>query len=491
MHTLQSYAAALLSISLFSAAPVAAQVRRPAAPVAPPVPIAPAAPMVPAVPVAPAAPVAPFEFELEMKDFTVDLSRDFAKDVALKAAFEMDKMARAFAQSQKPQPGRGPMPRPVVAGRGDNNEDRLYQNGVRALDNARWDEAIENFTRVVQLGGSRADGATYWIAWVQAKQGNGAAALDSLAKFSQSYPQSRWVNEVRSLAVEIRQAAGQPVRPEAVADDELKLMALNSLVRADEQRAIPIIEKILKGTGGPRLKERALFVLAQTGTPQARQIVAEMAKGGGNPDLQAKAVVYLGAFGGVETRQTLSEIYKGSSSFDVKRSILRAFQASGDRERLLDVARTEQAPELRAEAVQVLGSMGAQDELFQLYQKESSPDVRRRIIQSMFASHSQDRLIQLLKMESDEGLRRSIVQNLGQISTTQSTDALVALYGTEKDQNVRRSIIDAFANQRNVKVLIALANKETDPDMKKRILERMGNMKSAEATDYFLELLSK
>ena len=59
-----------------------------------------------------------------------------------------------------------------------------------------------------------------------------------------------------------------------------------------------MIDKILRGTGSPRLKERALFVLAQNGTPQARQIVMDIAKGGGNPDLQAKAVTYLGALGG-------------------------------------------------------------------------------------------------------------------------------------------------------------------------------------------------
>jgi uncharacterized phage protein gp47/JayE len=77
------------------------------------------------------------------------------------------------------------------------------------------------------------------------------------------------------------------------------------------------------------------------------------------------------------------------------------------------------------------------------------------------------------------------------MASSQSTETLLSLYGTEKDENVRRAIIDALANQRNVKVLIALANKETDPNLKKRIVERIANTKSAEATDYFLELLSK
>ena len=119
----------------------------------------------------------------------------------------------------------------------------------------------------------------------------------------------------RALEVEIRQRAGQPVKPENVPDEELRLMALNSLARADDQRAIPMLEKIVNGTGSPRLKERALYVLAQNGSPEARQIVIRIARGG-NPDLQARAVQHLGAFGGPESRQALLDIFKSTDQRD-------------------------------------------------------------------------------------------------------------------------------------------------------------------------------
>ena len=41
------------------------------------------------------------------------------------------------------------------------------------------------------------------------------------------------------------------------------------------------------------------------------------------------------------------------------------------------------------------------------------------------------------------------------------------------------------------KVLIELARKETDLAMKKRIVERLSQMKSPEATDYFMEILAQ
>lgn len=397
-----------------------------------------------------------------------------------------------FALAQAPKPAARPTPpRPprVMVGRGDN-EDRNYQNGTRALDNGRWEEAVEYFTRVVNQGGTRADGAMYWTAWAQKKQGNGAAALEWLARLRKEFAESRWVAEARALEVEIRQTAGQPVRPENVPDEELRLMALNSLAQADERRAIPMLEKIVNGTGSPRLKERALFVLAQNGSPEARQIVIRIARGG-NPDLQARAVQHLGAFGGAESKQALLDIFKSSNNFTVKRNILRSFMNTGDRDQLLEVAKTEPSAELRAEAVQQLGAMGAQEQLAQLYSSEKTIEVRRRIIQAMFARHNPDALVQLLKTETDPELRRSIVQNLGQMGSAQGTAALQALYASEKDEAVRRAVIDAFANQRNAKLLIDLARKESDVAMKKRILERLSQLKSTEATDYFMEILGQ
>jgi HEAT repeat protein len=448
-----------------------------------------------------------FKFEIDaeaikaqaesMKRFALDAKVAAQLDQLNELGSQMSEFDRQMAELDKQmfqldgKFQRGPGPEVRIIRKGDTNEDQAYQAGTRALDSARWDEAVMQFQRVVMLGGPRSDGAAYWTAWAQNRQGNGAAALASLEKLRQSFPNSKWLTEGRALEVEIRQATGQPVRPESVPDDELKLIALNSLIKADEQRVIPSIDKILRGTGSPRLKERALFVLAQNGTPQARQAVIEIAKGGGNPDLQAKAVTYLGALGGPESKQALPEIYKATASVDVKRSILRAFMAAGDRARLLDVAKTETSTDLRSEAVQQLGAMGAQDELSQLYQSETSPDVKKRIVQAMFTGHNEAKLIQLVRTETDEDLKRSIVQNLGMMASPASAEALTATYAADKNEAVRRAVIDAFGQQRNSKALIELAKKETDPAMKRRIVERLSSLKSTEATDYFLELLSK
>ena len=101
--------------------------------------------------------------------------------------------------------------------------------------------------------------------------------------------------------------------------------------------------------------------------------------------------------GGNDNRQILADVYRASTDPAVKRSIIRSFMVSGDRARLLGLAKSETAPELRGEAVQQLGVMGAHAELAELYSTETSVDVKKRIIQAMFVGGNADKLIELAK----------------------------------------------------------------------------------------------
>lgn len=370
-------------------------------------------------------------------------------------------------------------------------EERLYQRGTKALDERRWEVAIEEFGKVIAINGSRVDGAMYWTAWAQDKQGNRAEALVTLDQLRKSHPNSRWANEARALETEIRQASGQTVRPENEPDEDLKLMALNSLMNSDAERAIPMLEKFLQGSDSPKLKERALFVLAQSGASAAREVLAGVARGTRNPDLQEKALQYLGIFGGRENRQLLQEIYTSSSTVDVKRRILRSFMVAGERDRLLAVAKGEQEPELRSEAVRQLGVMGAHNELWQLYQAEPAAGVKNQIIRAMFVGGSADRLIELARTEKDPELRRTAVRNLGLIGSSRTGEALVSIYSSDKDPAIRKAVIDALFVQNNARALVELARKETDIEMKRQIISKLSLMRSKEATDYLMELLIK
>jgi outer membrane protein assembly factor BamD (BamD/ComL family) len=167
--------------------------------------------------------------------------------------------------------------------------DRSYERGQEALRDNQWDRALAIF-QAIPKDSPRGDAALYWKAYALNKLGRRPEALNAIADLQRSFPNSRWVNDGKALEVEIRQAGGQPVPPESESNEELKLLAINSLMNSDPERAVPLLEKILQGTASPKLKQRALFVLTQSGSPRAREVVAQFARGGANPDLQLKAI---------------------------------------------------------------------------------------------------------------------------------------------------------------------------------------------------------
>jgi HEAT repeat protein len=371
------------------------------------------------------------------------------------------------------------------------SDDKLYQKGKAAIDAGHWDEAFDAFGELAGANDPRADEALYWQAYALNKLGRREQARSALAVLRKMYPNSRWQDDARALEIEIRQASGEKVNPNAEPDEDLKLMALNSLMNSDPERAIPILEKLLQGGQSPKLKERALFVLAQSDSAKARQILLQIARGGSNPDLQMKAINYLGVMGSKENRQVLADLYASSNDMSVKRAVLRSFMVSGDREHLLQAAKSEKNPDLRVEAIHQLGISGGQSELWQLYQAEPSVEVKETILHSMFIGGNGDKLIEVARGEKDVRLRKAAIHSLGLMGGEHTGAALAAMYGSESDPALRGEIVNALFIQGNAKAMVDLARKETNPEMKKTIVSKLSIMGSKDSTEYMLELLNK
>ncbi len=386
-----------------------------------------------------------------------------------------------------------------VSGRDDGDDDKqqakidkeeqIYDSASDMLDDHEWQKAAAAFDRVAQLHMAHADAALYWMAYAQNKLGQRSEALNTLVQLQKSYPKSRWMEDGKALEVEVRQSAGQHIDAHKIDDEELKLMALSGLMSNDAERAVPVLESIINNPKAtPKVKERALFVLSQSSTPKAIDVLARMAKGG-NPDLQAKAIRYLGIMGGDRNRQLLADIYASSTDHDLKKSILKSFMVSGDRTRLLNIARTEQNQELRGDAITQLGVSGARNELADLYTAEPSVELRKKIIQAMFLGGNSEKLGEIAKSERNEELRVAAIKNLGLMGGTKSGQILVSIYQTDSSPEVRHSVINGLFLQNNGAALVQLARAEKDPETKKSIISKLAIMHSKEASDYLMEFL--
>ena len=369
---------------------------------------------------------------------------------------------------------------------GRNSEESRYQQARQAIEENRYEKALEMLDVVVAMKGSQADAAMYWKAYSQARLSRSADALATLAAMEKQFGKSRWLNDARALQLEIRQASGQAVSADVQSDD-LKLLALRSLLQNDADAALPVIEKLLAGTSSPRVKDQALFVLSQSDSPRARTLIAGVARGGGNPELQMRALRYLGLMGGSENRETLEQVYRGTSDAAVKRVIMRSFMTSGAQAQLLALARSETSEELRGEAAQQLGAMGATSELEALYKSEMSIAVKRRILQGLAMTRRSDALEAIARTEQNLELRRTAVRSLGMTGGTEET--LLSIYRSDAPAEVRGAVVDALFMQGGTRALVDLARTEKDATRKRVIVERLSHMSTPEVREYMMELL--
>ena len=435
------------------------------------------------------------------ENITIDLSDIVLGDIddRVQMAMQKAKSFSFFAQvpPAAPKPATAPMPPElpsvwpgVKRGRQDS-EERNYRRGAEYLDRREFEKAIDEFDKVIERKGAKADGAYYWKAYGLSKLGRRDLALASLAELKKSYSTSRWLNDAKALEAEVQQAGGQGISPESQNDEDLKLFAINSLMNSDPERALPLLEKILQKSSSPKLKERALFVLAQNRSSKSNEIVSQFARGGGNPDLQQKAVEYLGVYGGKDNLQTLGDIYGSSSDAGLKRGILRSFMVAHDKDRLLGAAKSEQNADLRRDAIQYLGNLNAYPELSQLYASEQSVEVREAIIQALANGNNAERLVEIARTEKDAKLRSSVIHRLGTMSRSKTSEALVSIYSSEPDRNVKEQIMHSLFIQGSAKEIVDIARKEPDPVLKRNAVQALSRMNSKEATDFMMELLSK
>jgi hypothetical protein len=367
--------------------------------------------------------------------------------------------------------------------------EELYDDGREALDEERYDEARDKFSQLAKAAGAQADAALYWEAYAEQRLGRRQEALAAIADLKKRFPQSRWQKDASALEIEVRQNSGQPARPEAQSNEELRMLAIQSLMNSDPERAMPLLEKVLQGPATPREKSKALFVLAQSGSPQGREVIGRIARGQGNPELQKKAVEYLAIFGGAESRKVMAEIYASTGDPSLKRSILRSYMIGGDKERLFAAAKSEKDPSLRGEAIRQLGLVHGENELEQLYKTETSPEIKRQLLQAFFLAGDANKVLAAANNEKDPELRRAAIRNLGLMQSDDSAKALTAIYAKDSDREVRKEVLDALFLQGNAHALVTVARAEKDPGLKKAAVEKLALMQSKEASDYMMEIL--
>src|SRR5215210_550228 len=156
---------------------------------------------------------------------------------------------------------------------GDSPAMQVFRQGRDLIEKEDWAAAAARFEGyVTQYPKSKeADAALYWLAYAQKRQRKFRAAEETLERLVREFPRSTWVDDARAMQVEIAPQVGKRVEPEGLVDDDLKMVALQSLFQSDPARGSAYVAEILKpnSKASRELKESAVNLLGLHGGPEA------------------------------------------------------------------------------------------------------------------------------------------------------------------------------------------------------------------------------
>jgi hypothetical protein len=194
------------------------------------------------------------------------------------------------------------------------------------------------------------------------------------------------------------------------------------------------------------------------------------------------------------TPQILLEIYTSTNDPAVKRAVLDTFSSSRDKDRLLQVLKSERDGNLRGSAIRGLGEVDGQPELWQIYQSETTTEGKIAILDVMRRNGNLEKLTEVARSDKEPKIRQKAIEIIATQESGTASSTLVALYSGEQEEKVKQTIIDHLSGQRsNCKALVDVSKAEKDIKMKLRIVERLSNMTKScpAATEYLTELLNK
>jgi HEAT repeat protein len=260
--------------------------------------------------------------------------------------------------------------------------------------------------------------------------------------------------------------------------EQLKIAALEALISAPAERAMPLVNKVLAGNNSDEVKERALFILSQIDTPEAQGTLLRYAREE-TGSLQAEAIRMIGIGGDETALAELSGIYSAGGR-EARDAVLEAYLIAGDKKAVFEIAVNAEDSDDFEEAVDILGAMGARDELREL---RSRTGVSETLIDAYAVSGDLETLRELARDGSDVEMQAEAIEALGMIGGEAVNQELVDIYRGATSEDIREAALDGMMIADYDAGVLELYRSSNSSAEKKELLEYLVMMDSDEVWD--------
>ncbi|HEV2802665.1 MAG TPA: HEAT repeat domain-containing protein [Pyrinomonadaceae bacterium] len=371
---------------------------------------------------------------------------------------------------------------------------KLFRAGRDLIENEEWTKAAETFRSFINSYPRDADvdAALYWYAYALKRQGQTKEAAKALKRLIKEHSRSGWREEADAMLTELAPALGQTeIIDDALGkeNEELKIIALQSLFDSNPERAISFVSDWVKpnSSASRRMKEAAVSLLGAHGGKQAVPLLLEIARTNNDAKLRQTAIHRLGDAGGEAVMDELMRIYAADPDAQIRRQVLHALaEMEGARAdaKLLEIAQnTREDLELRKTAISRLGEReGAFDNLVRIYDADRNIEIRKRLMNAFSESDDPRALAKLLEVgrTGDEvELRRFALRRLGEKNNEAMLDELMRVYQAERDADVKRELLNAFADmdspRAKAKLYEIARNPAENADLRRTVINRIAD----------------
>jgi len=260
--------------------------------------------------------------------------------------------------------------------------------------------------------------------------------------------------------------------------EELKITALEALMSAPPERALPIVEKVLAGNHSDEVKERALFILSQIDLPAAQTILLDAARQGGG-EMRLEAIRMIGIGGEADALAGLIDLYN-SGDEEVREAVLEAYLIADDAQSVYQIALNADNEDDYEEAVEILGMMDARDQLRELSNTRGTSET---LIEAYAISGDAESLRKLALDASDPELQGQAIEALGIVGGPEVNRTLVEIYRNTDEPDVREAALDGLLIADHDEGLLELYRASDSPAEKKELLEYLVMMDSDSVWD--------
>ncbi len=234
--------------------------------------------------------------------------------------------------------------------------------------------------------------------------------------------------------------------------DEIKAIALQSLMQSNPERALPYIGDILKNDSqaSKGLREVAVRLLGQYRGPNSMALLLDLARNQADPKLRRSAIYSLSNIEDDKVFDLLLELATKADDPEVAKTALRALANQRNqkaKDSISSLALSAKFPLIRRDAIYLLGERkddASIDRLISIYDTDADPDVKKHAIYALSRSanpRARQKLLDVARTNSNEDTRLQAIQWLDDRADESFIDELAKLYQSDKSLKVRKQIL--------------------------------------------------